>query len=148
MHIATLNINGDEKDIRALINTLAFANEITWKDTPCSLDQHHYSRFDFSMTLAESSDPDEVLQGVFEYLSLCDRRGANFIDMGLSAEIALSFALCASEQYAVGVAFSNLQLSKFIHCGVYLRIETQWGKEEALVSAANHATMNAVTVSG
>lgn len=148
MHRATLNINGEEEDIRALIQSLAFVNDMTWKNSPYSLDQQTFSRFDFSMALAESHDPEALLKSVAEYLIVWSKKGANVMELGLSAEITLSFELRASEQYAIGVAFSNLQLQKFIDCGIYLRVETQWAKEESPLFAASQSTTNSAIYSG
>lgn len=120
MNLATLRIEGDDAALTSAVTQLGLSVDTRWRKGEPRHRGGTHQLSGLNATVADSDNPNAMIQSVREFLAKCQASKFSFIASGLSAELAIGVSVGDSEQYVGFVEVPSSDLTALGSLGVSL----------------------------
>ncbi len=131
MNLATLRVEGTEEALASLRGTLRLEADATWKKGEPKRRGGHHSSAGFNATIADASNPDEMIVAIRNFSAMCKEQGVSFVRPSLSAELSVGVTVGDSDQFVASVALSASDILLLGTLGIALSVTAYPTSDEA-----------------
>jgi hypothetical protein len=138
MNLATLRVEGADDSLESLKTAISLNIDAEWKKGDKRRGGLSHELSGFSTTVADASNPVELMQMVRAFLAQLNDKGIVISSASLEAELALGISVGDSEQFVAGIELSPSELLALGERGIALSIMAYPTSDEA--NAEENAT--------
>ena len=122
MNLAVLWIRGEDEELSALLAKVAYTPAKNWRKGDARGLRGTHQSSGFSIVIADSNYPGEMMEKVRAFLADCISRNVDFVANGLSAEFSIGVTVGSDPQFIVSVDLKTEDLTLLGSIGIALSI--------------------------
>jgi hypothetical protein len=131
MNLVTLRVEGTEEALASLRGALRLEADATWKKGEPTRRGGYHSSAGFNTTIADASNPDEMIVAIRNFFAMCKEQGVTFVRPSLSAELSVGVTVGDSDQFVASVALSASDILLLGSLGIALSVTAYPTSDEA-----------------